>query len=522
MDRDTRPASLYIFNSDEERLERKKNMKNSGKWKAIMMVMVLLMNVLILPGGAGSVTEAASKKVTVKKIVSVNSLTGSRTIRLAKGKKASLKTTVTVTPNKTANKKVTYKSSNKKIATVSKKGVITGKKAGTAKITVASAKNSKKKAVVTVKVVKGKVTGIRLNKTSGSLTVGDTEALKATVKISKGGSKDVVWTTSNRKVATVSKKGVVRAVGAGTAAITVKAADGTGKKAAYKVTVKKKGTADTQANTLKNTAGKNASDVAVLEKIIKEQAALEADVSWNLNDSSYTWDKNGRLTAIDWEFVSLCGDISMEGLSALTSLNCAQNSMSSLDVSKNTSLTYLDCNGAGVKTLDVSRNTALTYLNCSANRLKSLDVSKNAALTHLDCNCQLDEVKLSSLDVSKNTALTYLDCGLNQLGSLDVSKNTALTQLDCYANRLTNLDVSKNAALKSLECSRNKLTSLDVSGNLALTQLKCYSNELISLDVSRNTALTYLDCQYNQLSELKVGQNLKELYHDNGVTPIRN
>lgn len=173
----------------------------------------------------------------------------------------------------------------------------------------------------------------------------------------------------NRKVATVSKKGVVRVVGAGTAAITVKVADGTGKKAAYKVTVKKKGTADTQANTLKNTAGKNVSDVAVLEKLIKEQTALEANVSWDLNDSSYTWDKNGRLTAIDWELVALRGNISMEGLSALTSLNCAQNSMSSLDVSKNTALTWLDCYANMLTSLAVSKNTALKSLECSRNKL---------------------------------------------------------------------------------------------------------------------------------------------------------
>ena len=41
------------------------------------------------------------------------------------------------------------------------------------------------------------MTSIKLNKTSGTLTVGDTIKLKATVKISKGGKKNVVWTSSN-------------------------------------------------------------------------------------------------------------------------------------------------------------------------------------------------------------------------------------------------------------------------------------------------------------------------------------
>lgn len=223
---------------------------NLRRLKATMMVIVLLLSVLI-PNGSTLTVEAASKKAVVKKVTSVNSLTGSKTIKLAKGKKATLKTAVTVTPNKSANKKVTYKSSNPKIATVSKKGVIAGKKAGTARITVTSAKNSKKKATVIVKVVKGKVTSIRLSSTSGTLTVGDTEKLKATVKVSKGGSKSVVWTTSNKKVATI-KNGTVKAVGAGTAAITVKAADGTGKKAVYKVTVKAKESSKKTTNVVLN------------------------------------------------------------------------------------------------------------------------------------------------------------------------------------------------------------------------------------------------------------------------------
>lgn len=173
----------------------------------------------------------------MKKVTSVSSLTDSKTVYLAQGKTLKLKTTVTVTPNKSANRKVTYKSSNKNIATVTAKGVIKGKKAGNATITLTSKKDNKKKATVKVKVVKGKVTGIWLNQTSVTLTVGDTVKLKANVKISKGGRKDVVWTSSKKKVATV-KKGTVTAVGAGSATITVKAADGTGKKATYKVTVK--------------------------------------------------------------------------------------------------------------------------------------------------------------------------------------------------------------------------------------------------------------------------------------------
>lgn len=138
--------------------------------------------------------------------------------------------------------------------------------------------------------------------------------------------------------------------------------------------------------------------------------------------------------------------------------------------------------------------TALTELDCYDNQLTELDVSKNTELTKLDCYGN----QLTALDVSKNTALTYLSCENNQLTELDVSKNTALTYLACFVNRLTALNVSKNTALTYLACDKNQLTALDVSQNTALTELYCDTNHLTALDVSKNTALTYFNCEDNK------------------------
>jgi len=144
--------------------------------------------------------------------------------------------------------------------------------------------------------------------------------------------------------------------------------------------------------------------------------------------------------------------------------------------------------------LDVSKNTALTSLNCGRNQLTSLDLSKNTALTYLDC----DGNQLMSLDVSKNTALYYLGCDESQLTSLDVSKNTALDELDCHSNKLTSLNVSKNIALTQLYCQGNLLTSLDVSKNTALEVLGCSGNQLTSMDLSKNTALYDYDPEWEE------------------------
>ena len=143
----------------------------------------------------------------------------------------------------------------------------------------------------------------------------------------------------------------------------------------------------------------------------------------------------------------------------------------------------------------------LEKLDCKNNNLTCLDVSKNTKLTVLYCEYN----HLTSLDLSKNTELTELNCHDNQLTSLDLSKNTALTKLDCALNPLTSLDVSNNPALTYLNCNYNQLTSLDLSQNIALTKLGCHDNQLTSLDLSKNTALDTLDCSGNK-RQITVGE----------------
>lgn len=139
-----------------------------------------------------------------------------------------------------ASKAVTFKSSDKRIAVVSSKGVVTGKKAGKVKITVTSTKNKKLKKVVKITVKNLKPYSVKLNMSKKTLTVGKTSTLKATVKPA-GVYCPVKWSSSNKAVATVSTSGKITAKKAGTATITAKATQKNAKgkylKATCKVTV---------------------------------------------------------------------------------------------------------------------------------------------------------------------------------------------------------------------------------------------------------------------------------------------
>ena len=171
----------------------------------------------------------------------------------------------------------------------------------------------------------------------------------------------------------------------------------------------------------------------------------------------------------------------LEGIdffTALQSLECSYNQLTSLDLSKNTALKYLYCSNNQLTSLDVSGCTKLTTLNCLQNQLTSLDVSQNTNLMGLYCQSN----QLTSLDVSGCTALEYLYCQSNQLTSLDVTKNTALTELDCGSNQLTSLDVSKNTVLETLDCSSNQLTSLDLSHNPEMSSSSLECDEKVVVD----------------------------------------
>ena len=195
--------------------------------------------------------------------------------------------------------------------------------------------------------------------------------------------------------------------------------------------------------------------------------------------------------------------LDISGNTALKSLDCAKNQLAALDVSQNTALESLDCADNQLTTLDVSRKTALKSLDCAKNQLTTLDVSRNTALESLNCA----DNQVTSLDISQNTALEYLICASNKLTALNVSGNATLKFLNCESNELTALDVNRNTALNTLNCLNNRLTSLNVSLNLNLQDLNCARNQLSALDVQKNTALKSLYCGYNQLAVLDVGQN---------------
>ncbi len=289
----------------------------------------------------------------------------------------------------------------------------------------------------------------------------------------------------------------------------------------------------------------------------------------NYVSTTFDKDSNGVLTSfemLDVESIIVStksiSDLSgIEFFPNLIELDCSQNALVSLDLSRNPSLEKLRCYANHLASVDVSKCPRLKYFNCFSNELNSLNVSYNPNLEVLLC----DKNKLSEVDIAACHNLTKLvseypftisgstqksshdysgvkfeivvdsDVAIDVVGGIPITKeyfpdkefrfevqkrdsnNDEIldsNEIKAIINfNVANCDIEDLegvqylTSLKDLACFGNRLSKLDLSKNTELTKLVCGSNNLTSLDLSHNTSLEYLYCSSNQLTSLDVSKN---------------
>ena len=202
-------------------------MKKS-KFLSLLMAVMLVLSVMVC--GTNTTAYAATKSIRVKTTKSTLYILDS----------ANNKAKLTVTWNgKNVTKAAKYKSSNSKIAKVNKNGVVTAVRPGTVKIT-AKYKGKSRTTKITIKKAK-----LSLNKKTIELSRGQKFTLKAFANKNGISNKSVKWTSSNKKVASINKNGIITAQKNGTTTITCKTTIG---KVSAKVIVKNITNASTQDN----------------------------------------------------------------------------------------------------------------------------------------------------------------------------------------------------------------------------------------------------------------------------------
>jgi len=179
---------------------------------------------------------------TVVEVTSVALSESSKSLKVGE----SFTLTATVSPADATDKTISWSSSDEQVATVSSSGVVTAVAAGEAQITATSADGASDSLTITVEASAQPVVSVEsvsLDVTAKELTAGGSFNITATVYPTNATNKAVSWSSSNEQVATVSSSGVVTAVAAGSASITITTADGA-KTAVCTVTVKAQSAAE--------------------------------------------------------------------------------------------------------------------------------------------------------------------------------------------------------------------------------------------------------------------------------------
>lgn len=256
--------------------------------------------------------DGSGKKATCKVYVGarVKSVQLQTTLKvLRKGQGYSLKKKIS--PANAANKNVTWRSGNSKVATVSAKGRVKAKKNGKATITCTT-QDGKKKAICKI-IVGTPVQAVTLSAGSKTLNTGESFTLNSTVKPKGASQKAVSWVSSNKNVATVTSKGKVTAKGRGRATITCAAKDGSGKKAKCTVTVTQP-VVSVSLNT-----GNVELQVGESFKLLK---TVRPD---NANDAGQVWESSAPSVAtVDSEGVVTAGDVGVATVTVTTGEKSAE------------------------------------------------------------------------------------------------------------------------------------------------------------------------------------------------------
>ncbi len=275
--------SLYVKKTATLKM---KNSKGKIKWSSSNKKIAKVSSkgkVTAVKAGKATISAKVSGKTYKCTVTVKNPVLSPKAKAIYQGKTVSLKVTGAVS-------KITWSSSNKAIAKVSSSGIVTGVKPGKAVIT-ALASGVKLKATITVVPIA--VKDISLDKEEADLEVGSTLNLKATITPANATYKTVTWTSSDPSVATVDTKGLVTAVGAGSATITAKSSNGLTKTCTVTTYIN-----ETEVTLEAPGTMKIGGETDLVATVLPENATYKA-VSFSSSDESIlTVDEEGHVKAL--------------------------------------------------------------------------------------------------------------------------------------------------------------------------------------------------------------------------------
>lgn len=391
------------------------------------------------------------------------------------------------------------------------------------------------------------ITGITLSQTAAEVKIGRTTRITAVLTPSDAPHKpDVIWTSSNGNVASVSQSGIITGVSAGSATITATTSNGLS--AACRVTVSPVVAERIVLNHNEMTLKQYES--CTLTATVLPIDTTDKTLRWVSSDPDNLPITNGQLTAKrDGAYTVTVYSESAPTIRAVCRVTVSVNPdklvpinestfpdpvlrqyvLEKRDKDGNNYLSEFEISLADYLFLDdmpisdltgIEYFTELDFLDCSNTSLVSINLSHLPKLEDVflsDCE------RLSSITISDCESLNYLNFSDSKVTLIDIVNCPGLVTLSCENCLLTTLELVGCPKLEALFCNDcSQLASLDLSGCVSLQNLDCSNCDLAYLNVAASPKLETLYCENNHLTELDVSglSKLERLYLENNPIAI--
>ena len=207
----------------------------------------------------------------------------------------------------------------------------------------------------------------------------------------------------------------------------------------------------------------------------------------------------------------------MEGIQYFTNLielRCANNLITSLDVTTLTNLKFLHSNNNQITSLNITGLSQLTMLWAQSNSLATIDFSgldniwwiwvSNNILGHIDLTglnsleaFEITNNQLSSIDFTPTPNLNYMDVSGNSLTVIDFTTTPNLSYIDVSGNLLAEIEINHLTELEHLYSQNNQIENISISNLVNLHTLYIGNNLIEEIDGSQNPNFIELHCESN-------------------------
>lgn len=231
-------------------------------------------------------------------------------------------------------------------------------------------------------------------------------------------------------------------------------------------------------------------DPVFLDKLISQGVDTNGDEIIQLNEALAVTHLNVNSTGTEDKIENMEG---IQHFTNLIELRCANNLITSLDVTPLTNLEFLHCNNNQITSLNITGLSQLTRLWARSNELTQIDLSGLDTIWWIwVSNNNLDQIDLTGLNT-----LEAFEIANNQISSIDFTPTPNLNYIDVSENFLTEIEVNHLTELEYLDCQNNQIEEISISNLVNLYTLYIGNNLIEEIDGSLNPNFIELHCESN-------------------------